>query len=114
MTKDTKQIMSDIINYLTETYGAINPAWDSLLCMFGDNLDLLAECQKALKKAGIYNYDRGAKNPLLSTIKDLKAQNIKILDAIGIGPWVQHRMKSAAVDDTDNFLDSLVSHEWQY
>ena len=108
MTKETEQIMSDIINYLTETYGMINPAWGSLLDMYADNLDLLQKCQEAVNQAGIFNFEKMTKNPLLSTIKDLKSQNIKILDAIGVGPWVQHRMKSVAVDDTENFIDSLV------
>lgn len=108
MTKETEQIMSDIINYLTDTYGAINPAWGSLLDMYADNLDLLQKCREAVETAGIFNFEKMTKNPLLSTIKDLKSQNIKILDAIGVGPWVQHRMKSAAVDDTENFIDSLV------
>ena len=75
--------------------------------MYADNLDLLQQCQDAINQHGIFNVERGTKNPLLSTVKDLKSQNIKILDAIGVGPWVQHRMKSAAVDDTDNFIDSL-------
>lgn len=109
MKEQTQKTMFDIINYLTETYGTINPAWGSLLDMYADNLDMLSECKEALNEAGIFNFEKGTKNPLLSTIKDLKAQNIKILDAIGVGPWVQHRMKSAAVDDTDNFLETLVS-----
>lgn len=107
MTKKTKKTMSEITNYLTENYGAINPAWSNLLEMYADNLDMLEKCQDAINQAGIYNFEKGVKNPLLSTIKDIKAQNLKILDAIGIGPWVQHRMKNAAVDDTDNFLDAL-------
>ena len=107
MTKQTDATMKNIIDYLTETYGVINPAWGSLLDMYADNLDLLQQCQDAINQHGIFNAERGTKNPLLSTVKDLKAQNIKILDAIGVGPWVQHRMKSAAVDDTDNFIDSL-------
>lgn len=103
--------MQLIRNFLTENYGKINPAWESLLEMYDSNLHLLMQCEEEVEKHGVVNYSEktGAlvKNPLISTIKDLKSQNIKILDAIGIGPWVQHRMRAAAVDDTDDFINSL-------
>lgn len=66
-----------IRGYLAEKYGSIPPEWETMLLLLKDNLELYVKCKDSVKKNGIYNAEKGLKNPLLSTMKDLQASIMK-------------------------------------
>lgn len=107
--KNTKKTMKQVENYLIEKYGEIKPQWELSLSLMADNLELLQECKDSVKLNGIYSPVRAAKNPLISTIKDINATLLKIAQQLGITPWAESKIKSIDEDNTDNFIDGLIN-----
>lgn len=103
----TRKQMQQVEGYLVEKYGQIKPQWEVTLSLMADDLDLLAQCNDAIKKYGIYDPVEGKKNPLIATAKDLNATLLKIAQQLGITPWAESKMKDATEDDTADFIDNL-------
>lgn len=62
-----------------------------------------------INEVGIWNYERGVKNPLLSTAKDLQASIFKQVQHLGNSPYALAKIKVNAEDDTDDFLSDLTN-----
>lgn len=100
-----------IIDYLTEKYGAVQPQWWGIIYSLGDNLNYIERCKKAIDENGIYDHSTGRKNPLLATIKDLQAQNLKAYQQLGVTPWAASKIKSDESDADDELLKNIMCAE---
>ena len=103
-SKPTQAYLKQAIAYLTEKYGSVQPQWTATIATIADNLDLMAECKASIKKHGIYNERTGRKNPLIATIKDLQATNLKCFQQLGLTPWSESKIKT---DDSDGDAELL-------
>ena len=106
-TEQTRQLMAAVERSLEERYGSIAPEWAITLGMLASNLDLLSQCLDAIREDGIYCADLGKKNPLLATVKDLQNSIMAQAKHLGITPWAAQNLKSADIDDTEDFISSL-------
>lgn len=107
-TKPTKKKMKYVEDYLISTYGEVKDEWTSTLTLLADNLDLYDDCMDALRTSGVYDAKTWRKNPLLSTVKDIQATILKLIQHLGISPYSHSKIRVAAEDDTDDFLETLV------
>lgn len=111
MTKNKtkiKEYMAGVRDYLTTEYGEVKKEWEITLVMLEDNLYLYEEIKQSIKDNGIYSAVRATKNPLLSTLKDTQATILKISQKLGVSPWDASKIKVAAEDDTNDFIDNLM------
>lgn len=92
-SRATQATMKKITAYLTEKYGDIQPQWEATITTIADNLDMIADCQQEIKRVGLYNDRTGRKNPLIATIKDLQATNMKCYQQLGVTPWSESKIK---------------------
>lgn len=99
--------MKDIRTYLTKEYGRIPEAYEFQLELFKENLEQYFEIQDIVKSTGYYNSEKGLKNPLLSTLKDLNAIILKQGTMFGLNVWSKSKIKFAEEDNTEDFIDSL-------
>lgn len=98
-----------IRGYLEEKYGSIPPEWETMLLLLKDNLELYVKCKDSVKKNGIYNTEKGLKNPLLSTMKDLQASIMKQVQHFGLSPWSASKIHPDSEDDNEDFIEGLTS-----
>lgn len=96
----------------------LNPEFEILLDMLVDNLDLLSECRKSIKKVGIYDVQTKKRNPLLTVQKEAQATIIKLLSLMGIPPYYASRVKSAKEQNNDEisadeFIKALTSSNYE-
>lgn len=103
----TRKQMQQVEGYLIEKYGSIKPQWEVTLSLMADDLDMLEQCNDAIKEYGIYDAAMGRKNPLIATAKDLNATLLKIAQQLGITPWAESKMRDTAEDDPTEFIDNL-------
>lgn len=103
--KITKKYMKGIKDYLKETYGEVKPEWNLMLAILEENIRQYLEVNDMIRQTGIYNGT--AKNPLLSTSKDLAASIYKIVQHFGISPYAASKIRSMGEDDTEDFIDTL-------
>ena len=83
-----------IEKYLKEKYGSVAPHWNYTIDTIIDNLNLIEQCKQTIEEVGIYDRRTGRKNPLLATIKDLQASNLKAFQQLGLTPWSESKIKS--------------------
>lgn len=107
MNKD--KYVEAIKAYLTNKYGKLQDEWVVLIDLFVENLELYIECKKVLNEVGIYNYEKGKKNPLLGTLKETTQTLLKISQQLTISPWSASKIKHIGEDSTDDFINSLIS-----
>lgn len=105
--KETKKVMKRISDFLTEKYGEVKPEWEVVLYMLGNNLDMYKDCQKEIETNGIFEANSYRKNPLISTLKDLQATILKEVQHLGLSPYADSKIKQAAEDDTEDFIEAL-------
>lgn len=107
MTKKTKELISNIRDYLTSKYGTIQPEWELTLYLLQDNIELYQKCQVSINTNGIYDVTTGKKNPLLATIKDVQATIIKQIQHLGLTPYASSKIKQELEDDSEDFVEAL-------
>lgn len=93
-----------IENYLTEKYGEIQPQWQFTINTIIENLQMIDDCRKEIDRVGLYNDRTGRKNPLIATIKDCQATNLKCFQQLGLTPWSESKIKS---DDSNGDAELL-------
>lgn len=98
-----------IETYLTNKYGKLQDEWRVLIDLFVENLELYMTCKKVIDEVGIYDYERGKKNPLLGTLKETTQTLLKISQQLTISPWSASKIKHIGEDSTDDFLQALIS-----
>lgn len=106
-----KDNIKAIKDYLELTYGEVKQQWLGLIQMLADNLALIENVKKSIKENGVYDNSTSKKNPLLSTLKDLQATNLKIYKELGVTPWAASKIKLAEEDDTEDFVDNLTNEQ---
>lgn len=110
-TKPTKKKMKYVEAYLISTYGEVKDEWTSTLTLLADNLDLYDSCMDSLNNTGLFDKVTWRKNPLLSTVKDIQATILKLIQHLGISPYSHSKIRITPEDDTDDFLESLVGDD---
>lgn len=106
-TEKVEKWMEAIEAYLTKEYTAIPDAYRFQLELFKENLKQYFEIKDLLAVTGYYNAEKGLKNPLLSTMKDLNAIILKQASMFGLNYWSKSKIKVTEEDDTDSFIDKL-------
>lgn len=107
--KEENKYIKAINKFLEEKYGSVKEEWQLSISMLVDTLETYAECKKVLKDVGIYNYEKNKKNPLLGTLKECQITMLKIIKELGISPYSASKIKAMVEDDTDDFIEKLVS-----
>lgn len=106
-SEETIAYIDSIKASLIERYGAVKPEWELMIDLLADNVEQYKQVMATINEVGIWNYERGVKNPLLSTAKDLQASIFKQVQHIGCSPYSISKIKTTAEDDTDDFLEVL-------
>lgn len=116
-----------LIAGLIERYGVVNDEsneveipdeWYYLIDTFKMQYKLQKQCEKEIREHGICNYEGGAKrHPLLTTLKELVASNMRILNLIGANPYYRERCKPKEQGNEDisaeDFISALTSNSYE-
>jgi len=116
-----------LIAGLIERYGVVNDEsneveipdeWYYLIDTFKMQYNLQKQCEKEIREKGICNYENGARrHPLLTTLKELVASNMRILNLIGANPYYRERCKSKEKNDSEisaeDFISALTSNSYE-
>ena len=116
-----------LIAGLIERYGVVNDEsneveipdeWYYLIDTFKMNYNLQKLCEKEIREKGICNYENGARrHPLLTTLKELVASNMRILNLIGANPYYRERCKPKEQGNEDisaeDFISALTSSNYE-
>lgn len=116
-----------LIAGLIERYGVVNDEsneveipdeWYYLIDTFAMQYKLQKQCEKEIREKGICNYENGAKrHPLLTTLKELVASNMRILNLIGANPYYRERCKPKEQGNEDisaeDFISALTSNSYE-
>lgn len=108
-----------LIAGLIERYGVVNDEsneveipdeWYYLIDTFKMQYNLQKQCEKEIREKGICNYENGAKrHPLLTTLKELVASNMRILNLLGANPYYKERCKPKEQNDSDISAEDFIS-----
>ncbi len=115
-----------LIAGLIERYGVVNDEneveipdeWYYLIDTFAMQYKLQKQCEKEIREKGICSYENGAKrHPLLTTLKELVASNMRILNLIGANPYYRERCKPKEQNDSEisaeDFISALTSNPYE-
>jgi hypothetical protein len=116
-----------LIAGLIERYGVVNDEtneveipdeWFYLVDTFKMQYNLQKQCEKEIRDKGICNYENGARrHPLLTTLKELVASNMRILNLIGANPYYRERCKPKEQGNEDisaeDFISALTSSNYE-
>lgn len=116
-----------LIAGLIERYGVVNDEsneveipdeWYYLIDTFAMQYKLQKLCEKEIRDKGICNYENGARrHPLLTTLKELVASNMRILNLIGANPYYRERCKPKEESNEDisaeDFISALTSSNYE-
>ena len=112
---------------LIERYGEVDengdvqilPEWYYLMDTFKMQYKFQKACEKQIQERGLCEYsDNGAKrHPLLTTLKELVASNMRILNLIGANPYYRERCKPKEQNDSEisaeDFISALTSNPYE-
>lgn len=110
LSKQTRQQMQVVQQFLTDKYGSISAEWYVGLDLLASNLELLAECQNTLKEQGVMYAARNgmfSKHPMLSVIKELNGSITKLLNEFGLTPRAARLMTVNDSTADNNLIDLL-------
>lgn len=116
-----------LIAGLIERYGVVNDEsneveipdeWYYLIDTFAMQYKLQKQCEKEIREKGICSYENGIKrHPLLTTLKELVASNMRILNVIGANPYYRERCKPKEQNDSEisaeDFISALTSSNYE-
>lgn len=116
-----------LIAGLIERYGVVNDEsneveipdeWFYLVDTFKMQYNLQKQCEKEIRDKGICNYENGARrHPLLTTLKELVASNMRILNLIGANPYYRERCKPKEQNNEDisaqDFISALTNSNYE-
>ena len=108
-SEETQEFMHEIEKYVKKKYGRLEPSWNMSFKLLADNYELYLLCKKSVAKVGVYNSERGLKNPLLSTMKDCNATILKFLQQFGLSIWSESKIKNPDEETEEDFISDLVS-----
>lgn len=116
-----------LIAGLIERYGVVNDEsneveipdeWYYLIDTFAMQYKLQKQCEKEIRDKGICNYENGARrHPLLTTLKELVASNMRIMNVLGSNPYYKERCKPKEQSNEDisaeDFISALTSNPYE-
>ena len=116
-----------LIAGLIERYGVVNDEsneveipdeWYYLIDTFKMQYNLQKQCEKEIREKGICNYENGARrHPLLTTLKELVASNMRIMNVLGGNPYYRERCKPKEQNDSEisaeDFISALTSSNYE-
>lgn len=108
-TKNTQIYIKNVENYLKERYGEIKPQWIGLLDSLAFQYNLYQLSKVGIQENGLVTQtNRGvAPNPCIKILNDANIQVQKLVNALGISPMAESKLKIETADDTDDFLNEL-------
>lgn len=108
-TKNTQIYIKNVENYLKEKYGEIKPQWIGLLDSLAFQYNLYQLSKVGIEENGLVTQtNRGmAANPSIKILNDANIQVQKLVNALGISPMAESKLKVEIADDTDDFLTAL-------
>nr|DAV79545.1 MAG TPA: terminase small subunit [Caudoviricetes sp.] len=107
-----------LIAGLIERYGVVNDEsneveipdeWYYLIDTFAMQYKLQKQCEKEIREKGICSYENGKRHPLLATLKELVASNMRILNLLGANPYYKERCKPKEQNDSDISAEDFIS-----
>lgn len=108
-TQSTQTYIKNVEDFLKDKYGEIKPSWIGLLDSLAFQYDLFQMAKVAVAENGLVTQtNRGiAPNPCIKILNDANIQVQKLVNALGISPMAESKLKVEAADDTDDFLNEL-------
>lgn len=108
-TPNTQLYIKNVEAYLKEKYGEIKPSWIGLLDSLAFQYNLYQLSKVGIQENGLVTQtNRGvAPNPCIKILNDANIQVQKLVNALGISPMAESKLKIEASDDTDDFLTAL-------
>lgn len=108
-TKNTQIYIKNVENYLNDKYGEIKPQWIGLLDSLAFQYNLYQLSKVGIEENGLVTQtNRGmAANPCIKILNDANIQVQKLVNALGISPMSESKLKVETDDDTDDFLNEL-------
>lgn len=109
-TKNTQKQMKVIQQFLLDKYGTVASEWYVGLDLLASNLELLQQCQDAIREQGVMTTGRGnvpAKHPMLAVVKELNGSITKLLNEYGLTPRAARLMTVNDSTADNNLIDLL-------
>jgi P27 family predicted phage terminase small subunit len=108
-TSNTQLYIKNVEDFLKEKYGEIKPSWIGLLDSLAFQYNLYQLSKVGIEENGLVTQtNRGiAPNPCIKILNDANIQVQKLVNALGISPMAESKLKVEAADDTDDFLNKL-------
>ena len=108
-TKNTQIYIKNVEDFLKDKYGEIKPSWIGLLDCLAFQYDLYQLSKVGIEENGLVTQtNRGiAPNPCIKILNDANIQVQKLVNALGISPMAESKLKVETADDTDDFLNEL-------
>lgn len=97
-----------IETYLINKYGELQPQWAFTVNTIVENLQMIEDCRAEIKRVGLYNDRTGRKNPLIATIKDCQATNLKAFQQLGLTPWSESKIKGEDTNGDAELLQQIM------
>lgn len=108
-TPNTQLYIKNVEAYLKDKYGEIKPSWIGLLDSLAFQYNLYQLSKVGIDENGLVTQtNRGvAPNPCIKILNDANIQVQKLVNALGISPMSESKLKVETADDTDDFLNEL-------
>ena len=108
-TKNTQIYIKNVEDFLKDKYGEIKPSWIGLLDSLAFQYNLYQLSKVGIEDNGLVTQtNRGiVPNPCIKILNDANIQVQKLVNALGISPMAESKLKIEASDDTDDFLTAL-------
>ena len=108
-TPNTQLYIKNVEDFLKYKYGEIKPSWIGLLDSLAFQYNLYQLSKVGIEENGLVTQtNRGvAPNPCIKILNDANIQVQKLVNALGISPMSESKLKVETADDTDDFLNEL-------
>lgn len=108
-TSNTQLYIQNVEEFLKDKYGEIKPSWIGLLDSLAFQYNLYQLSKVGIEENGLVTQtNRGiAPNPCIKILNDANIQVQKLVNALGISPMSESKLKVETADDTDDFLNEL-------
>ena len=108
-TPNTQLYIKNVEEFLKDKDGEIKPSWIGLLDSLAFQYNLYQLSKVGIQENGLVTQtNRGiAPNPCIKILNDANIQVQKLVNALGISPMAESKLKVETADDTDDFLTAL-------
>lgn len=108
-TPNTQLYIKNVEDFLKDKYGEIKPSWIGLLDSLAFQYNLYQLSKVGIEENGLVTQtNRGmTANPCIKILNDANIQVQKLVNALGISPMAESKLKIEASDDTEDFLNEL-------